>query len=346
MDHHRESSREEADDDTTTTTTTRLSSLALSSQPRTAALEVATPTLTAVASSGVSTEELAAVRQAIVLVCQDQKVACQWTKDNNNMVSLQNPVVTTNIPGTTGRVMLLKASADLSQDDLFDLTCAISQEMDEMIYSKPPSSLSQPVLIAIFDESDNSPGADSDSSRISEHLAARIEQEVQQYEMNVPLPRKTTASNVQYVPSIRVEVDGAQVTDPATGKSFWDTSSLLVFDDLLSDDLRKRLLRVVLGRREDEVDGWDDARDGPDPRRWVRGGLLDIPNDESQKEGEEDGPCWGLRDDAIAELCFEHHDALQEFETMLSDLLPQFTVSRFSEAVMGSSVSSLTANGK
>jgi hypothetical protein len=45
-------------------------------------------------------------------------------------------------------------------------------------------------------------------------------------------------------------------------------------------------------------------------------------------------------------LCFEHHDALQEFETILSGLLPQFTVSRFSEAVMGSSVSPLTANGK
>jgi hypothetical protein len=280
----------------------------------------------------VSSEEVAAVRLAIVLVCQDQETACKL----DEMVSLQNPV-TTDIPGATGRIMLLKAPTGLSQDELFDLTCAISQEMDEMIYSNPPS-LSQPVLISI--QSDI-PG---DTSKIAQHLAARIEQEVQQYEMNVPLPRKATVSDVVYVPSILVEVDGAQVTDPATGKSFWDTSSLLVFDNLLSDNLRKRLLDVVLGR-EDESDVWDHAKDEPDPRRWTRGGLLDIPKDESQQEEEEDGPCWGLREDAITELCFEHHDALQEFETILSDLFPQFTVSRFSEAVMGDSVSPLTANG-
>jgi hypothetical protein len=222
----------------------------------------------------------------------------------------------------------------LSEDELFDLQCAISQEMDEMIYSNPPS-LSQPVLISI--QSD----VLVDTSKVAELLAARIEHDVQENEMKVPLPRRATSSDAVYVPSIHVEVDGAQVMDPA-GRSFWDTSTLLVFDDLLSDDLRKRLLDVVVGRKDDSP-VWDDAKDGPDPRRWARGGLLDIPDDELQKE-EEGGPCWGLRDEAIAELCFEHHDALQEFEIVLSDLFPQFTVSRLSEAVMGAGVSPLTAN--
>ncbi len=304
-------------------------------QPTTALLAATTPTLTAVASSGISSEELVVVHQVISRVCQDQQLACNMEE---MVVSLDaTPVTTTRIPGTTGRVLLLQApSTGYSEDELYDLKCTISEEMDAMIYSNPPS-LSQPVLISI--QSDVPIG---DTSKVADYLAAQIEREIQEYEMNVPLPRRATFSSSDvYVPSIHVEVDGAWVMDPA-GRSYWDTSTLLVFDDLLNDDLRKRLLDVVVGRLDD-TPVWDDAKDGPDPRRWARGCLLDIPNDEPQIDGD-DGPCWGLKEEAISELCLGHHDALQEFETLLSDLFPQFTISRLSEAVLGAGVSPLTAN--
>ena len=291
-----------------------------------------------IASAGILSEEIGSVRQAIVMACQDQEVTTRL----DDMMTLETPV-RTKILGATGRVMLLRAS-DVLEDEMFDLHCAISQEMDEMIYSNPPS-LTQPILISI--QSDIRDNLSEDD--IIEQLAASIEHEVQQYEMNVPLPcQPTSLSDDQaYIPSLYVEVDGAQVMDP-DGNSFWDTSTLLVFDNLVTDELRTKLLDVVLGREGDISLMWNDAESGPDPRRWARGGLLDIPAEEglvqqSSRE-KEDGLCWGLRDDAISELCYEHHDALQEFETIITNLFSQFTVSRLPEAVLGAEVSPLTAN--
>ena len=292
----------------------------------------ATPILTAVASSGLSSEELGAVRKALVFACQDQEVVCS----TDGMLSQAAPVETA-VPGATGRAMLLRAPPKLSEEEVFDLQCAISQELDEMIYSTP-QALTQPVLISIQSDIPT----DISEETFCEHLAALIEQDTQQYEMNVPLPRRQGPLDEGFTPSLHLELDGAHVTDPH-GNTFWDTSSLLVFDDLVSDDLRKRLLDIVLGRQEDRPN-WDDVRNGPDPSRWVRGGLFDIPESQEGADEQEEGPCWGLREESICELCYEHHDALQEFETIVSDLFPQFTVSRFSEAVLGASVSPLTAN--
>lgn len=298
--------------------------------------------ITGIASAGISVEELGRVRQAIVMACQDQDV----TASLDAMMTIDN-AIPTRVLGATGRAILLRASDDLSEEDLFDLQCAISQELDELIYSNPPL-LSQPVLLSIQSESDIPDHLSQDA--IVEQLASRIENEVQQYEMNVPLPsRNPTYSSFQqtYIPSHNIKVDGAHVVGP-DGNTFWDTSSLLVFDNLVTNDLRRKLLDVVLGREADSEPTWDDTNLGPDPCRWERGGLLDIPEEEEienqSAEVKEDGPCWGLREEAISELCFEHHDALQEFETILSDLLPQFAVTRLPEAVLGAGVSPLTAN--
>jgi hypothetical protein len=43
-------------------------------------------------------------------------------------------------------------------------------------------------------------------------------------------------------------------------------------------------------------------------------------------------------------LCFNHHDAIQEMESIISELFSDFTVTRLPEAVFGESVSPLTAN--
>jgi len=294
-------------------------------------------TLNGIATAGIPSQELGPVQKAVTMACQDQEVIV----DLSDMFTMEAPIGTT-VLGATGRAMLLKASTDLSEDEMFDLQCAISQEMDELIYSNPPA-LSQPILLSI---KSNLPESLS-HEEIVEMLANTIEHEVQEYEMNVALPCNPESPVKAFIPSSHVEVDGAQVTGP-DGNTFWDTSTLLVFDNLVTDDLRKRLLDVVLGREDDDGPAWNDAKNGPDPRRWARGGLLDVPEEQETATetygSEEDGRCWGLREEAIAELCFEHHGAFQEFETTLSDLFPQFTVSRFPEAVLGSDVSPLTAN--
>jgi hypothetical protein len=267
------------------------------------------------------------------MACQDQEV---HASSLDHMIALEEPINTT-ILGATGRVMLLKATRDLPDDEMFDLQCEISQEMDELIYTNPPI-LSQPVLLSIQKDLPENLARDE----IVAMLAERIEHEVQKYEMNIALPSNPDMQGNSYVPSLRVELDGAQVTS-AEGNTFWDTSSLLVFDNLVSDDLRRRLLNVVLGNNNGDFE-WDDAKNGPDPRRWARGGLLDIPAADQKEEDGLNGLCWGLREEAITELCFEHHDALEEFEVILSDLFPQFTINRLPEAVLGSGVSPLTAN--
>ena len=283
----------------------------------------AAPFINGVAAAGISKEELKSLKQAFVFACQDQLVG--YSLDE---VIILPEAASRSIPGATGRVLLLVQS-NIPDDEVEDLQCAISSEIDEMLYSDPPC-LSQPILLSI--EKETPPRTD-----LLRHMNALVTRTVEMYEMAVPLARKEAGPSEQLQqlkPTSTVQVDGAMVVG-TSGDAFWDTSSLLVFDDLITDDLRKRLLDVVVGREEFEEE-WDGTADGPDPRRWVRGGLMDIPDQEVK-------PCWGLSDEAVDDLCL-HHDAFEEFETILSGLFTNFSVSRLPVAVLGESVSPMTAN--
>lgn len=156
------------------------------------------------------------------------------------------------------------------------------------------------------------------------------------------------------VPSIHVELDGGYISYPTHTSTtpYWDASTLLVFDNLVGQDLRKRLLDVVIG--EDSESDHYDARNGPSSFRWVRGGLLDVPDPDDPPLEQEDtdpdadnsggGNGWGLTDEGLEEICFEHHDAIQEMESILSNLFPDFIVSRLPATVLGESVTPMTAN--
>lgn len=189
----------------------------------------------------------------------------------------------------------------------------------------------------------------------------------------------------QTYPTLQIELDGAYVADMASAEGGgdddtgdigydigydndvaqrmrWDTSSILVFDGLVDDDLRRRLLQaVVLGNNDNDNERqqqggggrWNDVEDGPDPRRWERGGLIDIPEDDDAEDGSSTTPrplsSWGLQPEAIEELCCREgvkDDAIEEMETILAmDLFPHFDVCRLPEAVFGCGVvSPLTAN--
>lgn len=178
-------------------------------------------------------------------------------------------------------------------------------------------------------------------------LQSVVKEEADEYELCDPLTckqdiRKDGDSAKKYIPSAHVELDGAMVQADIRypAQSAWDTSSMLVFDNLVDDDLRKRLLNVVKGNGGTS-DEWNDIEDGPDPSRWVRGGLMDVPE---ALEDEVEKPCWGLSDDAIVDICYSRHDAIEEFECRLAELFPQFHACRLPEAVLGATVSPLTAN--
>jgi hypothetical protein len=164
--------------------------------------------------------------------------------------------------------------------------------------------------------------------------------------------------------------DGAltrrQMKSTDTTSSWWDTSSVLVFDDLISNDLRKRLLNTVIWGKDSttndiENDHWDDNVNGPNPQRWERGGLIDIPDTDDDNENDSIQPplpppvsprplSWGLRPEVIDELCSTENDAnsaIYEMEYIIAQKVfnsSHFTVCRLPEAVLGDCVSPLTAN--
>lgn len=274
-----------------------------------------------VASAGLDPDEMKTLHQALASTCSDKLV--QFTLDDD---MIKFPPASDSIPGSTGRVLLFK-TRNMSEEETEDLKLVMSDEIDKLIYAQPPL-LSQPVLLALQDHVPSSP------EDCQTYLQKLIAQHVQIYELISPFARRAKQETTTPIdiPTIRVEVDGAMVTS-TTGDEFWDTSSILVFDNLVNDDLRKAILQVL----NDNSD-WDDVNNGPDPTRWIRGGLMDLPD-------EEDGStaCYGLVDDAIDDLCL-HHDAFEEFETIVSRLFPDFIVCRLPEAVLGSTVSPLTAN--
>jgi hypothetical protein len=214
----------------------------------------------------------------------------------------------------------------------------------------------------------------------NDHLSAVVEEHIQRYEMLSPLQiipptiddannnkNKDTAKSMTYVPSIHVEIDGGYVsyhppsmpsldttsiTTTTTEKDdeeeeeeeIWDASTLLVFDNLVDKNLRKRLLDVVIGEDSDN----HDPRDGPNPDRWVRGGLLDHNNDPEPDEEDEESSSsavgWGLTDAGLENICFDRHDAVQEMESILANLFRDFLITRLPETILGSSVTPMTAN--
>lgn len=287
----------------------------------------------AVASSGVHESELSAIMDSIVSACREEGLSC----GTDELISVPALCIPSSV-AAAGRVILLRTL--LSEESIWELEHTISEHMDNLLYSETPT-LKQPVLISIRNHVGQITG-----ENCTEYLASIVEEEVFQYDLAIPLPHNKPPSGVSFVPKLHLEIDGAHITDYRDSTTVWDTSTLLVFDDLVSDDLRRRLLDVIAGSTNKHQSAWDDSNNGPDPSRWVRGGLLDTPSNDGEEASDtvDDGSCWGLMDEAIDDICFQHHDAIEEFESILSALFPDFVVSRLPEAVFGSTVSPLTAN--
>lgn len=266
-------------------------------------------------------------------------------------------------PGATGRVLILQVGGDGVRPSCLKLTeevtetweMELSQQIDDLLYSKNPL-ISQPILVSIQSVNESSVQS-SRSTSPADRISSLILSHIKDYALaeslacnhddeQKSLPDISLQPNC-FTPTGRYEVDGAMVVDGSSSVTVWDTSSILIWDNLVSDTLRELMLKVVLGHDDDMKGGpWDDVTNGPDPRRWVQGGLVDIPaeHDNKDNQGEAD-QSFGLTDDALEDLCIEPPPpAIQEFECILAHLFPDFIVSRLPEAVLGDFVTPLTAN--
>jgi hypothetical protein len=286
--------------------------------------------LEAAVACGFHAAEIPFLKSLVREACQDVNLSSSplFLSSSKENFQVQPPVDLSQVHGLTGRILVLHTpgqSADEGdwQDLLRD---SIQARVDEDLYSKSPE-LANPFLLHfsnrehVFDE--------------AKPLAVVIEKVVADSELVVPLPysgNRTWDGDVSFLPSEVVEVDGALVQEPKGEDPVWDTSGVYIFDGLVSEDLRRRLAQVVAGGK-DLVEG-----KGPDLERWDRGGLVDRFNDEPAL------PSYGLTPEAIQELCYEHHDALQDMECIISELFRDFIVARLPAAVFGESISPLTAN--
>lgn len=259
----------------------------------------------------------------------------------------------------------------------------VSEQMDALLYSESPP-IRQPILLSIESSSSSSvqllPSNDDDATTgttaaaAADRLISLIASQVEDYGLTEALAANhdvdlkaffpVLAPEV-FVPTLRYEVDGAMVLDNTNSNnkndddaasseqsSVWDTSSFFVLDQLVTDDLRRRMLATVLGQDDYDDDDqplWDDVANGPDPSRWVQGGLVDLATTEGNAEECENEEfadvSFGLTDDALDDLCRQPPpDPFQEFESILTRLFSDFIVSRMPEAVLGECVTPLTAN--
>ena len=289
--------------------------------------------LEAALSAGIDpANELSAVLAAIGSACEEYGLDF----DPGKIRSSKAPAQPGSIPGALGRVLSIRvhgvpAGFDVDGEELLSLLkISISERIDAIVSDHGE----QPILVA-FQSSDSG-------------LDVIIEKEVSDYglrELLVSPPELNASEETSFIPSLHVEIDGAFVDSP--NESRFDTSSILVFDSLVGDDLRQRLLDLVHGNSNGATTtDWDDIQNGPDPGRWVRGGLLDVPDgpNEHHRAKDDDVSCWGLKDEAVMDICFNDHPAILSFEAKLVQLFPDFDFARLPEAVLGACVSPLTAN--
>ena len=185
----------------------------------------------------------------------------------------------------------------------------------------------EPILIAFTPNE-----VDSDVDLLHAARAAHAEQ----WDLQRPVsrtPTTWTASRAREV--MHVELDGAIIN----GR--WDCSTVAVYDGVIDDDLRSRLLGLL-----GSAAGWQpDA--GPDVLCWEREGFRDVLGDES-----EGAPSWGLTDDALGRLCSQSPTPgpVLELQSRLQLLIDAAnpgvacTVCRMPPAALGDEVPPLAAN--
>lgn len=286
-------------------------------------------TLECIGLAGLSEDEIPIVLEAIRRAASESDVLFAMREERVSCVTISRDVV----PGALGRVVLLSLNSavdwDYDNDDemLVSIQSMVANKIDSLIGNQ----IEQPVLISI----ELNANGYEDESLVSK-MTSIIQETVDEYDLRKPIEGGEVAEDTSFDEMVTaiVEIDKGLVMDVYSRKEYFDTSNIMIFDNFIDDNLRERLLDVILKR-----DGsWDDSSNGPDPRIFERGALNDTPDQEH-----EEATCWGMKEEYIVDLCHNNHDAIKEVERKLSVLFPDFIVSRMPEAVYGN-VSPLTVN--
>jgi len=287
-------------------------------------------------TSGLTGEEATMVQTAVMETLQEYQISFDLPLHS---VNLNFPVLPSGVYGATGRVALICGYLDVSDDhDLSEeFRLSISAKLDEFVQN---GNLDQPILLSV--NQDNEFFSENDVEQV---LAGVVENEVSMWSLCEPVDVESAfevLSPEKCTPIIHAKIDGALIDEK------WDTSDIYVFDGLVDSKLTCALRKVMLGQdvKLPMEQFWNDIELGPDPERWERGGLDDVVQLDDDELGEvaSDGDCWGLSVKAVEDICFNQHDAINQFEFTLSRLFPDFHVCRLPEAVLGECVSPLTAN--
>jgi len=307
----------------------------------------------AIASGGISEKEIGIVLLAVENASIEYGLPFILSDDFYESCMIQSPISLDSVYGTLGRIIVLSldgVASDWDDNDerLLPFQLSIGEQIDYFQFSEelePENKILDHVLVIIR------PNFQVRKKMfISEILTFFMKQSLEQNDLRSPFKineEKDLHSEIDITLTVNVEIDGAMVNKLGSSEKYWDTSSILVFDNLIDENLRVKLLDVILKRNSKSEDTlWDDVINGPDPNVWVRGGIIDSldKQEEDLSDAGSHSDCWGLDDDSVFDLCFNDHPALIEFEKKLSNMFPDFIVSRLPEAVFGESVSPLTAN--
>lgn len=284
-------------------------------------------TLNCIGLAGLSDDESFIVLSAIKEVASEQDVLFVMEEDRLDCETISLDAV----PGALGRVVLLSLNTvgDKNHDD--ERSVSIESMVADKIDSLIGNQIEQPILISVEMNAEV-----YDDDILISKLSSIIQETVHDYDLRKPIEEgETTETNAIHTKATAVvKIDKGVILDVYTRKEYVDMSDIMIFDNFIDDDLRERLLDVILKR-----DGaWNDKKDGPDPRIFMRGALNDIPD-----QDDEEATCWGMKEEYIVDLCYNDHDVIKEVERKISMLFPDFLVSRMPEAVYGN-VSPLTVN--
>ena len=298
--------------------------------------------LTAKSSAGIDpSTELPSVFNAIALACKEFGIPFKHCDCQSNELPIRSEV----IPGVLGRVILIIVAGlppDIVVEDtelISNMKVYASEQIDAAL--SDGEDYKPPILLAFRSETSGDSLEDVIAKEVSDY---GLVDGINHIKVGDSKPSDVNDDQSIYIPSHHIQIDGAFIdTISSPGDKHFDTSSVIVLDNLINPSLRKRLLNVVKGIPEHSTDEWNEEEFGPNPNRWERGGLLDVVNEGDTDVGS-DGSCWGLIPEAIEDICFNRHPAICEFEESLSNLFSDFTVTKLPEAVFGDCISPLTAN--
>ena len=290
----------------------------------------AAPPVVQLASGGVTEQEfeklLSALRGELADVVPPSHVGGAFVESA--------PITVDGMTGLSGRVCLVAGCGALDAalaagDDEEDTVEGAAAEQLHYVMAEVvdglvnDGSLSSGVVVRLEQEA-----PDAAAPPTADHLSEALRAHVVEYDLQTELGEEGGSSSgtkevAAVAPDCLISIDGAWLEEEESalvrgdeegrGEGF-DTSSVAIFDGLVDETLRRKLLLLLTRGDGDNNNGWDPNK-GPDPEVWAEGALDDTPVTGSSANDDEDGDdeakepvpsSWGLTTEHLERLCAEY----------------------------------------